>query len=205
MYLSRLLKVDTSIEKIDVSLSHLSLKNFEIKNPAGSHLPLAFSCPSTEIRFTLSRLWKNPCVIDQVVLDHPAVSIEFFSDGSYNWGKMVDHLKGDSKEEKSETEKSDKVYTLSYFRCEKADIQEYNPIKSDQITRFKPLDLELKNISSDLSGPKLIAFTMQNFMLNIAKESHVEDLLKQAKTFSKDLLDTLIAPLKKSAKAEEEP
>lgn len=90
-YLSKDLKVPVTLSTLDYEKGHIFIRNLTIANPSGSVSSTAFQSEKIDIHSSLTRLFSNPLIIEDLQLSNVNVNIEYYDNGqsSSNWTILV--------------------------------------------------------------------------------------------------------------------
>lgn len=80
-----------TIQKIDIKKGLISLSQLEIKNPKGTHRPIALKIEKISIQAPFSQYLHNPITIDQIHLDNVYVNIQIYNKEQTegNWETLI--------------------------------------------------------------------------------------------------------------------
>lgn len=104
----KLMGVETQVEDVSVSVlgGHISLKGLLVANPEGYTTPSFVKADLISVSANIPALLKKEIHLREVILDGPEFTYEV-AGGKSNLGVIMDNLKGDDQEGKSEGEKDD--------------------------------------------------------------------------------------------------
>lgn len=93
-YLSKLIKLPVSIEKVEVSWRHLSLKHVDIKNRSQTAIASTFKADLVQVNVKPFDLLKNIIPIHEVAIENAIIGIEMknFTGSENNWEGILNTL-----------------------------------------------------------------------------------------------------------------
>ena len=91
--LSRHLGVPVDINNLDITRTKINLQNLWIGTPSDSRPSTSFSATKIEVFTDTPKIFDNPLIIDSIYISDIFVGLEYSSDGSTNWSKMLDDEK----------------------------------------------------------------------------------------------------------------
>jgi len=119
-YLSNKLKTDVSISNMSVSSNLIQIKNFRLKNPRRSKNRYAFVAQSIEIRYSFSKLFNSPSLIDSILVKDVNLNIECANPlcTKNNWTTLVGNIS-----DKEKRSASKKEYIIKELELNNMDVE----------------------------------------------------------------------------------
>lgn len=176
--LSEKMRVQVSIEEINVGWDAIGVNNVSVGNPEGYRLAKAFQTESIDVQAPLPNYLDNPIVIDKVQLDHVYVGIELDSKKSKtgNWTVILGNLEGG---EKKPSKGGKKVLIKKLILTDiKIDLA-YN--KENQVTHLDTIKrLEFNNVSSEEGIPleQISSIILNQMLKKIFSIENLTDMLQ---------------------------
>lgn len=175
-HLSKKLQVAVSIDAIDLSSSEITIKNIEIGNPHGYHLPRAFSAETITLFAPLSRYLSKHLLIEEIVVDNIYLGLEFNSPQTTegNWTKMLSHFEKSAHLDRKGPKQPSALIKKIVFTNIQTDLVFLNKATTQNL---KVIDrIELTNISTEGGFP--LDQVMGSILGQMVKEIYIRENIK---------------------------
>lgn len=196
--LGKRLKVGVEIGDMTLSMSAIGVDRFDIHNPTGFTLPMAFSAQHINIEAPLTSYLKNDIEIEEIVVSNVYIGLEFDSPKSTtgNWTTILNNAQ--SAQDESSQIASEK--TVFIKRLLLTNIHADLLYQSDgKIRKLKPIkQIELTNISSKGGniGDQLLNSALGKAVKEIFVQENLKDVLDNILNIPGNPIKEYMGPLK---------
>lgn len=166
--LSSKLKTSVSIGDIFVTPSHITIKNFKIKNPTGFS-GYALRTKTIRVDYSMKKLFSSPSIIDKVLIDDINLDVECTNPvcSKNNWTGIMNNVSEKESKSKSDTEVIIRSFVMKDMKVQIGGMGLLGK------TQTKTLDhIEFNNINSK------DGFPTQQLISAIFRSAGLKDYLK---------------------------